>query len=1284
MSSDESIQQVGDAQGVSGAQAAAAPEAITFSPDVVNTCQAIVQKFRAGQYGRVQATLEIYSTIPDDGITEEQHYQAVEVYLNMLDNFAEKQKNALARGVQASASRGTHTLDSPDDQQVEAQLDEPPLRQKQPRIVDSDDEDKTGDFHMHGKRPELDLADLPWLLARFAQDPKGVKVSVLNARDCPQFPDSEWTNVIAGRAVNLDHVLTELYNVSVDTKHKERLGAIEFSVGAIAPAKIVKSHGEWDTAWQHTVAATASSWCSELPTMNEFSLSTKPSECESQVGEICDSPMPPIFPTSRCYGSLDLALDPATPSLLERLSDDLELVQLSKSGAMPASDGMMNAAPTLLESATTHTSVPNAGLRGMLPLPAQSTSEEEDSIRAPRHQRGFIWDPDVRSCSSTPAADWSLTAAPLPGPPENELNNIPAQQTLARYPHLFKIVTPINVDKFESLLKDHPNRPFVDSVCRRLREGFWPSADTSDPEYPTTWDNSKRDLASEEHRAFVEEQCQKEIAVGRFSDAWEADELLPGMYSMPIGVAPKPNSDKLRLITDHSAGKFSLNSMIAKPEHDDKVQLDNIHDLGHNLLQVRRSLPHVELDLIKSDVAEAYRLMPMHPSWQIKQVVSVGRKGCLVLWIAVNIRKIKDLLGYSDDTFSWEYRGNSVWYAPYATHLPRKQRDLLRLWDELGIPHRAEKQISGSPIPIIGFEVDANTMSVTLSDERRDKLVSAIRDFAGLSMKKCVRRPLHQFQSLAGWIQWALNVYPLLRPGLSMMYHKMCGKQQRHALIEVSVALRKELHWLADHVERSPGIFMLRSLSWRPEDADLVIFTDACFDGMGFWSQQQSLGFQSRLPPVAGTIFFWECLAVLSAIHWAASNADVAVPQRLVIYCDNTNTVDLFSSLHAQPQYNPLLRSAVDALLWSHIDLRVLHIPGEVNGVADALSRWDIEPPARRAGGAATMNFPTRSTRQPVRERWSRERLLHERAVALGFALKDSSLLSYSSALQSYLAFCEMHQLPVEPTEETLSFYVVYTCHYIRPSSVRNYLSGICQQLEAFFPQVRTVRCSKIVSQTLAGCFRTRAHAPTRKSPLTRAQLAETILSYRQSSSLDDLLFCALMATAFHGLLRLGELVLNDNPCLRDCRTVIERASLQLLPNGYRFLIPSSKTDRVFHGAEIIIAGVTSDDDALAPLTRYLHMRDQLFPFHPHLWLCRSGQGPTRSWFMRRLRSHFPSDITGHSLRAGGATALAEEGVPLDYIQLLGRWTSDTFRIYIRQNLSILCSLLFRSSRSLS
>jgi hypothetical protein len=49
--------------------------------------------------------------------------------------------------------------------------------------------------------------------------------------------------------------------------------------------------------------------------------------------------------------------------------------------------------------------------------------------------------------------------------------------------------------------------------------------------------------------------------------------------------------------------------------------------------------------------------------------------------------------------------------------------------------------------------------------------------------------------------------------------------------------------------------------------------------------------------------------------------------------------VHIFNSLSCLPSYNHLLRRAVDILLSNNINLRILHVPGVDNGVADALSR---------------------------------------------------------------------------------------------------------------------------------------------------------------------------------------------------------------------------------------------------------------------------------------------------------------------------------------------------------
>lgn len=62
-----------------------------------------------------------------------------------------------------------------------------------------------------------------------------------------------------------------------------------------------------------------------------------------------------------------------------------------------------------------------------------------------------------------------------------------------------------------------------------------------------------------------------------------------------------------------------------------------------------------------------------------------------------------------------------------------------------------------------------------------------------------------------------------------------------------------------------------------------------------------------------------------------------------MIRCDNTNTVDIFQTLRAHRLYNELLKFAVDLLMTHEVDLRVVRIPGEKNGVADALSRFKFD-----------------------------------------------------------------------------------------------------------------------------------------------------------------------------------------------------------------------------------------------------------------------------------------------------------------------------------------------------
>jgi len=561
----------------------------------------------------------------------------------------------------------------------------------------------------------------------------------------------------------------------------------------------------------------------------------------------------------------------------------------------------------------------------------------------PKYLRYNIWDSGEHFlCSS---ADWSETASPLPTIPASELANPVVAKTINENPDLFDIVTPIFIDRFKELLNSHPN-------C----EGFWPWADTHFGEYPDTLDYSLPDPDNPDEAEFLCNQRDHEIFKGRFSESF-GNKLLPGMYCMPIFAVPKPHSTDLRMVTDQSAGKYSLNSMIRR-EDIIGYPLDNLHHLGEFLLSMHHRTPHSPRVLYKSDVAEAYRLLPVHPFWQIKQInwisgnLHVDRNnafrgrgsGCnwiafmsLVSWIAKKQWNIELLGTYSDDSFGLDHANNLAWYPPYNKFLPKNQVKLLQLWDKINLPHKKSKQIYGSSLTIIGIEVDANALSMTMPPDRLRELISAIDDFISSNHKFT----LHEWQRLAGWINWSFNVFPLLRPCLNNFYAKISGKCTPNKYVRINNAVCMDLTWAARHLDSDKGVCLIHHIHWDISSADVIIYCNACLDGMGFWLPDKCVGYYSPVPDntTDEQIFYFEALCVLSAIHHATDVLQILSSAKVLIYTDNNNSVSIFNALRCLPHYNPILIDAADVSITSGIHLRVLHIPGELNYIADAISR---------------------------------------------------------------------------------------------------------------------------------------------------------------------------------------------------------------------------------------------------------------------------------------------------------------------------------------------------------
>jgi len=243
--------------------------------EVTEACLAIVQDYRAGGLSKAQATLQLHGAFPDT-LDEDAFVEAFRTYFEMLDNFDRFRDGAGQHGHFARESGVTEDPTTAASERLHdparSQVDRPPKRGRP--SDDTDDEDDG-----YKKQTRLDFDALPWnqgevvgstvvlspslqktqsLLANFARDLKRAKTSLLNCgKSYPQFPDSEWGNLLGGKSVDFDHVLSGMYSISHDDKEAQPIGrGLEIIRGSAKPAKSVRTHGEWIMAFNAYVEAT--------------------------------------------------------------------------------------------------------------------------------------------------------------------------------------------------------------------------------------------------------------------------------------------------------------------------------------------------------------------------------------------------------------------------------------------------------------------------------------------------------------------------------------------------------------------------------------------------------------------------------------------------------------------------------------------------------------------------------------------------------------------------------------------------------------------------------------------------------------------------------------------------------------------------------------------------------------------------------------------------------------------------------------------------------------------
>ena len=160
----------------------------------------------------------------------------------------------------------------------------------------------------------------------------------------------------------------------------------------------------------------------------------------------------------------------------------------------------------------------------------------------------------------------------------------------------------------------------------------------------------------------------------------------------------------------------------------------------------------------------------------------------------------------------------------------------------------------------------------------------------------------------------------------------------------------------------------------------------------------------------------------------------------------------------------------------------------------------------------------------------------------------------------------------------------------------------------------------------------------------------------------------AVILVAFYGFLRLGEFASDSTAC--DARCTLRIADVSVGRSCLFINLRRSKADREGKGCAVAIARTDSAFCPFSSMCRYLGLRNASSASEP-LFASRSGRPMTKAWFASRFRlicigcGLDPKRYTPHSLRIGGATAMAQFVSPT-ILKSMGRWSSDAFERYVR------------------
>ena len=501
-----------------------------------------------------------------------------------------------------------------------------------------------------------------------------------------------------------------------------------------------------------------------------------------------------------------------------------------------------------------------------------------------------------------------------------------------------RLPTPVKPDKLLQLLKTcNYNTQLTEYLVNGFRYGFKIGNDA-----PTKDIHANNTKNVNTHKDIVQSKLQVELDAGRIMGPFKHPPYHPFQIS-PLNIREKKTPGKYRLIQNLSYPYDSDSINYNIPQTLKTVKYASVLDAIKILTQLPRGAYTA-----KTDIADAFRLIPVHPS-------DYPKLGIQLDGYYYFDRVLPQGCGSSCrifETFSTALQAIFEHIAPdakcvhmiddffiMATDAATCQRHLdtfINLCSEIGVPIAPHKTTQPSNnTAFLGIELDTLKHLAKLPPDKLSTYSQDVQE--ALSHKKITRSSL---ESLVGKLSFAASVVPA-RPFLRRLINNIHTVEKPHYYIRITKPMQADLITWQTFLQSYNGITYFRTLN-IVESTAINMVSDASKQGFGACYGKQWIQSTYPLQWQQYHITVLELYPIYVMINMFGH---LLKNSTIIFHCDNEAVTNIINKLTSKDNnIMAIIRPLVLQLIHHNIHLRSKHIPGIFNVLPDRISRFQVTP----------------------------------------------------------------------------------------------------------------------------------------------------------------------------------------------------------------------------------------------------------------------------------------------------------------------------------------------------